>query len=335
MKKKNVALLLSIPLLLLQCLTLFLQYSLNYNPNSKKGWSMFYFTSSDEDLKFKFNTKDYNFSEKEHIIGSKDQNSSVLWKEDNQCNKYKIGFGDGFKLSYLVSFPGSGNTWTRYLIEAATGIFTGSVYNDTTLYKLGFLGEKEKPSSGKTITVKTHGGTWEYPSIISHTLVPVILLIRHIETATLSFWNHRAIHSHTAKPSKSSYQTKDFHFFVPYSSAVWTRTNTEALETCKNLLVIFYEDLQKDVIQEVKKILKFLNFEPDFKRLKCLRKYFKGPAKRPSVEKVDPFTPKEKLQMMKDMEIILNILEKLNIEAPSEYYTFVNTTNQNFKFSYK
>ena len=28
----------------------------------------------------------------------------------------------------LVSFPGSGNTWTRYLIESLTGVFTGSVY---------------------------------------------------------------------------------------------------------------------------------------------------------------------------------------------------------------
>lgn len=30
----------------------------------------------------------------------------------------------------LASYPGSGNTWIRYLIETAGGIFTGSRYKD-------------------------------------------------------------------------------------------------------------------------------------------------------------------------------------------------------------
>lgn len=37
-------------------------------------------------------------------------------------------------ITLLVSFPGSGNTWTRVLIETITGAFTGSVYlNDNDL----------------------------------------------------------------------------------------------------------------------------------------------------------------------------------------------------------
>ncbi len=35
----------------------------------------------------------------------------------------------------LYTFPGSGNTWCRLLIEYATGIYTGSVYNDESLLK--------------------------------------------------------------------------------------------------------------------------------------------------------------------------------------------------------
>jgi hypothetical protein len=34
----------------------------------------------------------------------------------------------------LASYPGSGNTWVRYLIEAASGIYTGSIYKDANLY---------------------------------------------------------------------------------------------------------------------------------------------------------------------------------------------------------
>ena len=40
----------------------------------------------------------------------------------------------------LASFPGSGNTWVRYLLQQATGIITGSMYNDTDLFKRGFPG---------------------------------------------------------------------------------------------------------------------------------------------------------------------------------------------------
>ena len=32
-------------------------------------------------------------------------------------------------LTAVASYPGSGNTWLRYLIQQATGIATGSVYN--------------------------------------------------------------------------------------------------------------------------------------------------------------------------------------------------------------
>ena len=39
----------------------------------------------------------------------------------------------------LASAPGSGNTWTRHLLESASGIYTGSIYNDKKLYRAGEL----------------------------------------------------------------------------------------------------------------------------------------------------------------------------------------------------
>ena len=41
----------------------------------------------------------------------------------------------------LASYPGSGNTWLRYLIEGATGIFTGSRYKDLQIQMYGLWGE--------------------------------------------------------------------------------------------------------------------------------------------------------------------------------------------------
>ena len=76
----------------------------------------------------------------------------------------------------LSSYPGSGNTWTRGLIERLSGYFTGSVYADKTLFMqgnvysfnsfksnycilfnlTGYYGEMMQPDCGCTLLQKTH-----------------------------------------------------------------------------------------------------------------------------------------------------------------------------------
>jgi len=53
----------------------------------------------------------------------------------------------------LLSFPGSGNTWARLLIEYSSGIYTGSIYTDHSL-KSVFGGEKS--CSFRTSVIKAH-----------------------------------------------------------------------------------------------------------------------------------------------------------------------------------
>jgi hypothetical protein len=55
----------------------------------------------------------------------------------------------------LGSKPGSGNTWARHLLQLATGIQTGAVYNDSTLRRSGFPGEGI--SNGSALCIKSHG----------------------------------------------------------------------------------------------------------------------------------------------------------------------------------
>jgi len=60
--------------------------------------------------------------------------------DDEECVNVGVSFAadsDPRPVVGLVSYPGSGNTWTRYLLEGATGIFTGSLYNDIHLKKEG------------------------------------------------------------------------------------------------------------------------------------------------------------------------------------------------------
>ena len=47
--------------------------------------------------------------------------------------KVKLGKKNELELIMLASFPGSGNTWMRLLLEDASGYYTGSVFSDGSL----------------------------------------------------------------------------------------------------------------------------------------------------------------------------------------------------------
>ena len=54
----------------------------------------------------------------------------------------------------LASYPGSGNSWVRQLLESATGIYTGAIYCDPAYLKAGMIGEFVATSN--VLAVKTH-----------------------------------------------------------------------------------------------------------------------------------------------------------------------------------
>ena len=102
----------------------------------------------------------------------------------------------------LASFPGSGNTWARGLLQDTTGICTGAIYCDTTLRKNGYPGECIR--SGTVLVVKTHQiePRWtgiHYDESLPFTyfkklkFIPVyssaIVLVRNPFDALVSEWN--------------------------------------------------------------------------------------------------------------------------------------------------
>ena len=90
----------------------------------------------------------------------KNQQSVTLETKCIKIQLFKISKTfDDFEVLGLASYPSSGNTWLRYLIEGITGFYTGSMYNDIMLRKKGFYGEGIPADSGMVLTVKTHGHT--------------------------------------------------------------------------------------------------------------------------------------------------------------------------------
>ena len=66
----------------------------------------------------------------------------------------QMSFQEHGQVVGLVSFPGSGNSWVRQLLETSTGVYTGSVYCDHAYIEAGMIGEGVR--SRNVIAVKSH-----------------------------------------------------------------------------------------------------------------------------------------------------------------------------------
>ena len=64
-----------------------------------------------------------------------------LWPDDPQCRDHVVQFIKNCDrpLMALASYPCSGNTFVRGIIERLTGYFTGSAYSDMPLYISGLF----------------------------------------------------------------------------------------------------------------------------------------------------------------------------------------------------
>ena len=65
-----------------------------------------------------------------------------------------MSFKNSGPLVTLSSFPGSGNSWVRQLLESATGIYTGALWCDQAYVNNGMIGEFVQ--SNNVIAVKVH-----------------------------------------------------------------------------------------------------------------------------------------------------------------------------------
>ncbi|XP_035774553.1 WSCD family member AGAP003962 [Anopheles albimanus] len=192
-------------------------------------------------------------------------------------------------LAALVSFPGSGNTWLRYLLQQATGILTGSVYKDYGLLKSGF--PAESVANGSVLVVKTH----EWGPNAWAPYAKAILLIRDPERAILAEFNRQS-GGHVGFASPDRYRrTKGRYWtqFVKNKLWAWEQTN---LSWAKNFTgevkLVFYDDLVENVEGTLRSILKFLNHPTDEELLACALMRKEGIYRRKKrILQFDPYSP--------------------------------------------
>ncbi|RXG59628.1 hypothetical protein Avbf_04971 [Armadillidium vulgare] len=108
----------------------------------------------------------------------------------------------------------------------------------------------------------------------------------------------------------------------------WGQINESILLWTKNLLVVFYEDLKENPLQELRRMLDFLEVKEDEKRISCLKKHMKGPAKRDHKElKIEAFTKSEKRLIAHSLANTLNLLRNRGIKPPKSYSKLILPEN--------
>jgi len=257
--------------------------------------------------------------------------STATIEASNRCTAVRFGQTDSFPLTSLTSYPGSGNTWTRYLIEEYTGYYTGSVYNDIVLYKGGFKGEIEDWREGRTIVVKAHSYGKE-PE-----LGDAILLIRSPFDAILAQFNRVSgiIHTQQSKGKKTDRHTgratmEDFgsdEWINPVHQIAranrWLNMYKWNLKT-RTTLPIFFEDLKEDPVPEMEQIGYFLNIiERDQATLDCMFGDQSTKFKRVNKDDFDPWTMISQAAIEKINDKIRQLNETLyqvhGVTLPSSY----------------
>jgi len=181
------------------------------------------------------------------------------------------------KPTVLASFPGSGNTWARLLLEFSSGIYTGSVYDDIDLMRLM---PAEGLDSGAVIAVKAHLNPEKYME--QTTARRALLLVRHPFDAIWAEYQRRVSSGHS-----SVLQNVDLVSFSGFANCMackWMRysmLHAKLASQHTELLVVRYEDLVSDTEEQIIKMLKFLGGnEADDERIDCAIKLAFDPSIR-------------------------------------------------------
>ena len=211
-------------------------------------------------------------------------------------------FGNNGSITLLASYPRSGNTLLRTLLERITSTVTGSdTRPDRTLSKSlaidhdlvgeGLVGRpnsmntqqtKSKSFSTSTqILQQQYQGAYDPLVHIVKTHFPerkgwkpitgnkVLLLVRNPYDAIDSYWNLCCTNTHTRSLDESVYSkyADKFEGLAKHEIKVWCEFHYYWLDMCERenipLLLIRYEDLVLDTETEMIRIINFLNDEQE------------------------------------------------------------------------
>ncbi|XP_059097809.1 WSCD family member AAEL009094-like [Tigriopus californicus] len=256
------------------------------------------------------------------------------WSGDPKCARFKIShmIPHCRPAVALASYPGSGNTWVRYLLEGATGIFTGSRYKDLQIQMYGLWGEIRNWADGTTIVQKTHDANEAH--VTKDFEGRAILLLRNPYAAILSDHNFLFAGHHGRAPP-SNYARKDWNQFVAIQMSRWLEmaANWTLNSNPSKVLVLHYENVKSNPEREMRKVLNFLQIPADPSRLSCMQMHKNGFFVRGSggsdESEVVPFHQKTRQVIDSLIDRVNAMLFRLGYEAmPLNKYDYYHKTDE-------
>ncbi|XP_077970645.1 WSCD family member AAEL009094-like isoform X2 [Styela clava] len=249
----------------------------------------------------------------------------------------------------LVSAPGSGNTWIRFLIEQATGLWTGSVFSDKSLHQGGLEGEIEQCHKNSTVIIK---GQDERSNC---TFERIVLVVRDLHRCLLAEFNRQFSKSHVGVVNETLLHSEAWTKFIQQNSYGSANINVNWISRFiektkklkenddpftlpanywKTLLLVSYERMKQDPMNELERILKFMGV-PVFREY-CLKKNPSGEFRRGKVKSAESIAclydqPQLKSKMDLTIQYLIKSSKKLgagNIIANFERIENIDTNEK-------
>lgn len=227
----------------------------------------------------------------------------------------------------LVSFPGSGNTWVRSLLESTTRICTGAIYCDVSLRTGGFTGEFVR--DGSVLVVKTHENNpiWTDSTKELHEYQgrfgSAIFIVRNPLHSLVAEWNRKVANNFTVRTTNLESHTHsagrewfgENERWQDYVSGQARRWMSMLIRwVIKNrtypVLLVKYESLQNDTVSQVKRILDFLGVHYGEQHVEGVLKKQAQMFHRRHSKDFDPYTPAQRSYVRSIVDETITLIEK-------------------------
>eukprot|EP00090_Calanus_glacialis_P010224 TRINITY_DN18603_c0_g1_i1.p1 TRINITY_DN18603_c0_g1~~TRINITY_DN18603_c0_g1_i1.p1 ORF type:complete len:584 (-),score=121.65 TRINITY_DN18603_c0_g1_i1:74-1825(-) len=230
----------------------------------------------------------------------------------------------------LVSYPGSGNTWLRDLVEAGTGLTTGDErdwahMSSQNTHKPGadllvkshhmqYLREVEKTDQGREDL------QWRMQNVVYFSGGGV-LLIRNPYDAIRSSWNHFQEYEGDIDVDVG---TPKFQSFALNEAQKWIDLIVDWVLLSPRLVVVHYEMLKINQEREVRRIMKFFGIKQNEDRFMCLENQrFEWWKRTKKVLKKNPYSESVNLKFKEIIEITQKLLKEYHHEPlPIHLYPY-------------
>jgi len=278
---------------------------------------------------FIFPTKSQPFGELEgqttaEILAGPEQSPSPspspLPQENSNClsvtflDQANFDHKASLPLIILASYPRSGNSMTRALLQYATGIYTGAVYKSQDLLRGGFKGEGTY-SKEKVIFFKDH-----FPSVSkslrSNKHDAVYYIGRNPFDVCFSYWTYRKTGSQneTLTPEQFKEKEQDWKKFSIQCIEGWIRHYHYWKTQPKPMMISTYEKITENCEAEMERVLTFFfpsHYDRYFRpRVPCA-------CRQVFLANKGPYKPKEHKKPVTDLftrEAVSDVLSKFSTQ---------------------